>query len=435
MNNAVMHIVHLIPGAGGSFYCQNCFKDTTLVRELRARGHEVTVVPMYLPSFPDAPDLANETPTFFGALNVTLKQFLPFWSRAPRCLQSLLDHPALLRLVARFSGSTRAEGLEEMTLSMLKGESGRQAGELRTLLAWLETVRPDVVHLSNALLLGLAKGIREGVGVPVVCSLQDETHWVDSMREPYRQQTWDLIGVQAASVDRFVAVSQSYADRVAKLSEIPFQKIMIIPAGVDPALYRFSSLPDAPAVIGYLSRMSKGFGVERLVQALGIIRKNPFLAETRLRICGGKTGEDDAFLQGVRREITALGLEKGVEFVEGVDLETRVRFLEGLTLLSVPMEEGDAIGTYLLEAFAAGVPVVQPESGGFPEVIEASGGGVLIEENTPKVLAAAIEDLLGHRERLEFLGKAARRAASTTFSVQEVAVRMELLYRELVTES
>lgn len=424
-----LHIVHLVPGSGGSFYCQNCFKDTTLIRELRARGHEVTVIPMYLPSFPDAPALARECPTFFGAINLYLKEILPCWRHAPEVLKRLLDARVLLNLVARSAGSTRAEGLEEMTLSMLRGKEGRQREELTQLLDWMSaSLSPDIVHISNALLLGLAPGIRERFSAGIVCSLQDEDHWINAMREEYRHPAWELIGRQAESVDRFVSVSRHFAGSVSTQAGIPREKISVIYAGIDPAKYRISSRPSAPAVIGYLSRTAEGLGLDRLLEALPHIRRTPGLEGTRLHVCGGGTGEDRPFLRRMERFIRKEGLIGAVTITEGVDLKTRVDFLSGLTLLSVPMEKGDAIGTFLLEAFAAGVPVVQPSEGGFSEVMALSGAGVGLAENTTAELTQTLLSLLQDRPRLDRLAAAARAAAETTFSVGLMADQTEEVY-------
>ena len=71
-------------------------------------------------------------------------------------------------------------------------------------------MKPDVVHISNALLLGLAPPIKEQVNTAVVCSLQDEDGWINDMKEPYKQTAIELINEKAKSVDAFVSVSDYY---------------------------------------------------------------------------------------------------------------------------------------------------------------------------------------------------------------------------------
>src|SRR5438876_33858 len=69
-------------------------------------------------------------------------------------------------------------------------------------------------------------------------------------------------------------------------------------------------------------------------------------------------------------------------------------FLQGLSAFSVPATYGESFGLYVIEALAAGVPVVQPNHAAFPELIEATGGGVLCEPDDPHALAAALAELL-----------------------------------------
>jgi len=165
-----MKAVYIVPGSGGGFYCQNCLRDGALVQALRARGHDVILVPMYLPLFLDEADSATGVPVFYGAVSVYLKEKIPLLRRLPAGLLRWLDSRPMLEMAARRAGSTEAAGLEGLTLSVLRGEEGRQARELTELVDWLAAeVRPNVVHLSNGLLVGLAREIRQRLGAPVVC--------------------------------------------------------------------------------------------------------------------------------------------------------------------------------------------------------------------------------------------------------------------------
>ncbi len=209
-----MKVAYVTPGSGLKFYCQNCFRDTALLRSLAGLGHDVVKIPMYLPSGLDSGENVVDTPVFYGAINVFLKEKLPFYRHAPEWMERLLDSPVLLSLAAKKSGSTRPTGLEEMTLSMLQGEKGHQVSELDHLIQHLRNeIAPDVVHLSNALLLGLAHRLKNDLGGGVVCSLQDENEWVDLMDEHYQSQVWNLMAEKAVDVDLFVTASQFYSDQ------------------------------------------------------------------------------------------------------------------------------------------------------------------------------------------------------------------------------
>src|SRR6185503_3780109 len=152
-----MKIVQITPGAGGMF-CGNCFRDNALVAALRKLGHDTIMVPLYLPIRLDEEDQSAGTPIFFGGINVYLQEKSPIFRTAPKWLHDLLASPTLLKWAAGRSARTRAADLGDLTISMLRGEEGNQARELDELIAWLkEQPRPDIICLSNALLVGMAR--------------------------------------------------------------------------------------------------------------------------------------------------------------------------------------------------------------------------------------------------------------------------------------
>ncbi|UCE21113.1 MAG: glycosyltransferase, partial [Candidatus Aminicenantes bacterium] len=283
-----MKVAYVTPGSGLKFYCQNCFRDTALLRSLAGLGHDVVNIPMYLPSGLDSGENVVDSPVFYGAINVFLKEKLPFYRHAPEWMERLLDSPVLLSLAAKKSGSTRPTGLEEMTLSMLQGEKGHQASELDHLIQHLKNkIAPHVVHLSNALLLGLAHRLKNDLGVGVVCSLQDENEWIDLMDEQYQSQVWNLMAEKAVDVDLFVTASQFYSNQSQKQLKIPADKIKVIYGGIDFTGYERSPLPFDPPVIGYLCRMAEYFGLEILVDAFLALKKKSQFKSMKLHLTGG----------------------------------------------------------------------------------------------------------------------------------------------------
>ena len=202
-----MRLVHLTAGTG-SFFCGTCLRDHALVKALRRLGHDALMVPLYLPLVLDDSGSREESPLFFGGINVYLQQKSAFFRHTPRWFDKLLDSPALLRQAGRRAGMTNPRELGEMTLSMIEGEHGHQAKELDKLVAWLVEQKPDVVCLSNSLLIGVARRVREELRVPIICSLQGEDAFLDSLPEPYRERCWQLAQERAADVDRFVAPSR-----------------------------------------------------------------------------------------------------------------------------------------------------------------------------------------------------------------------------------
>jgi len=431
----ILKVVQIMPGSGGTFYCENCMRDAALVRAMRRQGADVVLVPMYLPLYTDDPDITRGVPVFFGGINVYLQQKLPFFRKTPRWLDQLLDSRPLLKLAASREGSTRAAGMGEMTLSMLRGEDGNQAKELERLVEWLaESERPDIVHISTSMLLGLAGRIRDKLNVPIVCSMQDEDVWIDNIDEPYPEKCWKAIAEKAPDCDRFITVSRYYRDLMVKRLGLHAGSIDIVPVGIELDGYRQAQHAGWPT-IGYLSKLTPSMGLETLVDAFIILKLEKGLEQLRLHAMGGLVGTDKQFVERLRRKLADAGVEDDVTFYETLDREARIAFLEELSVLSVPIPGGEALGTFILEAWAAGVPVVQPRAGGFKELVEMSGAGVTYDGDGPESLAAALEPLLRDSKHAKALGQAGRKTVLEEFDVNLMAERMLSIYGKVTGKS
>jgi glycosyltransferase involved in cell wall biosynthesis len=312
-------------------------------------------------------------------------------------MENFFNSAPFLRYAAKKAGSTRADGLEDMTISMLEGHEGYQAEELDQLIHYLKNyAKPDVVHLSNALLLGLAKKIKMDLNIPVICSLQDEDVWVDAMRESYQKQLWDLLSEKANDVDAFIAVSSYFGALMQKRMNIPSSKMHVVPVGIDHEEYRFI-LPDMNApVIGYLSRLNEENGFEIVIDAFIKLKQNPDHKNVKLKVTGGSTGDDKRFIGKQIRKLKSSKLLDDVEFCDAYQGDAKKQFLSSLTLLSVPVLKGEAFGLYQLESLASGTPIVQPGLGAFPEIVENTGGGVIFEPNTAEALAMKLNEVLSN---------------------------------------
>src|SRR3954469_21289971 len=174
-----MNIVQITPGAGG-MYCGVCMRDNALVSALKKMGHQATMLPLYLPLTLDEEDQSEGTPIFFGGINVYLQQKSSLFQSAPNWFRRLMASRGLLKWIGTKAAGTRPEHLGDLTLSMLRGEEGRQARELEELIGWLKTQpKPDVVCLGTALLLGMARRLHSELGVPVMCMFQGEDVFMD----------------------------------------------------------------------------------------------------------------------------------------------------------------------------------------------------------------------------------------------------------------
>ncbi len=426
-----MNIVQIIPGSGGSFYCGNCLRDSKYVVALREQGHQVIKIPMYLPIFSDKHDI-EEIPVFYGAVSIYLKQLFPIFRNAPGWVDRLLNAKPILKLAASMAGSTNAKGLEEMTVSMLLGEDGNQQDELERLVDWiLNYCKPDIVHLSNALLLGLAHRLKVRLNVPIVCSLQDEDVWVDAMKPAFREKIWKLMSEKAKNIDLFIGVSLYYSNIMKDRLDLSEEKIQSLYLGVDPYDYKFIPSHEKTRHIGYISRMCFENGMDILVEAYAQLKKKSGFEDVRLILTGGFTGADSDYIKKIKKFIAKEQLSQQVEFIDDFEDSDRIGFFKQVSVIAVPVRNGEAFGMYLLESMASGVPVVQPALGAFPEIVNLSGGGIIYQPNTPDALCEALASLLSDFKKLSALSLKARTGVERNFNIHDHAKEMIEVYQKI----
>jgi glycosyltransferase involved in cell wall biosynthesis len=419
-----MRIVQLTPGAGENFYCENCLRDHAVVRQLQRDGHDILMVPMYLPSISEF-HTQSDLPVFFGGINVYLQQKFKLFRKTPRWLDRMLDSPALLRAAGAMSGMTRAKDLGETTVSMLEGEQGAQTKEIDRLVAFLaDQPRADVVSLSNIMLGGLTRRLQEELGVPVVATCQDEDAFLDSLPEPYASRAWELLSQRARQLDGLMVTSEYYRGVMAERLGMSAEAFEVVPNGIDPEGYAPpASLPNPPR-IGYLSPLSYDKGLDQLLDAFLTLRREEGLENLQLELSGGVLASQKSFMKGVHRRLARERVDQDVHIHEEFDRAAKARFLPGLTVLSVPTRQPEASGLYMLEALACGVPSVQPDHGAFPEIIEDTGGGVLFEPNNVDELTGKLRSVLQNPDRRNALGSAGRSAVLEEFTMARTAPKL-----------
>jgi glycosyltransferase involved in cell wall biosynthesis len=422
-----------MPGSGGGFYCENCLRDIATIQALRRRGLDAVAVPVYLPLYRDFPPEAGSSPVFFGGVNTWLRHSFPHVRRAPAWARRLLDSKLALGLAAGRAGTTSAAALGSLTLSMLKDDTGEHSGELDRIVNWLsENIRPDVVHLSSVLLSGMTKRISQSLKCPVVCTLHDEDAWIDAMKQPYRELCWEEMGRKAEHVELFIAVSEAYGRLMSDRMGIPESKVRLVRSGLDAGEYRpGEARPEFP-VMGYLSRMTPSLGLEIFVDAFRKLKRVPGLETLRMKAMGGMLGADVRFVRRLKDSLRADGLEADAEFIAETDKPSRIEFLKSLSVMCVPVPGGSAFGTFMLEAWASSVPVVQPRAGGFVELIDLTGGGKLYDPSDRAEPAASLRAVLTDRAWLASLGSAGRIGVEKHLNLDVMAGKLEGVYRSAV---
>jgi glycosyltransferase involved in cell wall biosynthesis len=181
--------------------------------------------------------------------------------------------------------------------------------------------------------------------------------------------------------------------------------------------------PAAPTTptIGFLARMCEDKGLTTLVDAFLILKRRGSIDGLRLRAAGVVLPIDEPLIAALTNRIRDAGFSNEAEFLPNLERPEKLRFLRSLSVLSVPATYGESFGLYLLEAMACGVPVVQPRHAAFPEILEATGGGILVEPDDPESLADGLERLFGDAQEARRLAERGRRAVHERFGVDRMA--------------
>jgi glycosyltransferase involved in cell wall biosynthesis len=414
-------------------YCGGCFRYNALVAALRKLGHETLMLPLYLPLTLDEADQTAGTPIFFSGVNVYLGQKLAWFRKAPDWLRRPLASPRLLKLLGGMAGRTRAEEVGELTVSMLRGEEGNQAREVDELVSWLRANhRCDLLSLSNVLLAGMARRLKTELRVPVVCMLQGEDTFLDGLPESQRAMAWKILAERARDIDLFIAPSHYFGDLMAHRLNVSPDKVRIVHNGINTEGYTSPIARVAhhdPPVLGYFARMCQEKGLGLAVDTFIETRKRGRVPNLKFHVGGGCGPGDEPFVEEQKGRLEAAGLLKEARFFPNLSRAEKIGFFQALDVFCTPALYGEAFGLYVIEALAAGVPVVQPRHAAFPEIVEATGGGLIAEPNAP-ALAVRVEELFLNPARAREMGEAGQRAVLQRFNVQRMAEDVLNVYGE-----
>jgi glycosyltransferase involved in cell wall biosynthesis len=417
-----VRILHLTAGTG-SFYCGTCIRDNALARGLGRLGHEVDLVPLYMPIVAEGEACSAHQPILMGGINCYLQQEVPLFRALPMWMDQALSARPLLQLASGQAGKTRPEDTGPMTVSMLRGSGGHQAKEVARLVAWVQqqAVGPEVIVLSNSLLVGLARPLRDALGVPVVCTVQGELHFVDALGEPWTGQAWPLLAEGLADCDGLIAVSGFVADVMAARTGIPRERFEVVHNGIDLEGYAGGGSSDGPAVLGFLARMYGRKGLDELARIFIALRGQG--REVLLDVAGTLNAGDERDVVVFRQTLEAAGVLEHVRWHPNLSPADKRALFKTFTVFCVPSAKDETFGLYHLEALASEVPVVAMARGAVPEVLERTGGAVLVPAGDVEAAVAAIGALLDDPDRRRALGMEGRRGVETGFTEAHMAAQ------------
>jgi len=427
-----MRIAYIAAGAGG-MYCGSCLRDNALAAALIARGHEIHLIPTYTPIRTDEENVSGDR-VFLGGINVFLQQRFSLFRKTPWLLDRLWDLQPVLKFATHWGVSVDPAHLGDLTVSMLRGGKGFQRKEIEKLVRFIQTeLNPDVINLSNSLLIGLAPEIKERMDAPVCCTLQGEDLFLQGLPEAYKDEALRLIRSASVYADAFVAVSHYYAEYMSGFLGIPRTKIRVVPLGINLEGHRpRNGSPAGPFTVGYRARIAPEKGLHLLCEAYRGLNEKKNHSPSRLWAAGYLAPEHAGYLNDVRKRIAEWGLESHFQYHGELNRREKIAFLQSLSVLSVPSPYEEPKGMYVLEALANGVPVVQPRKGAFPEIIEAAGGGILVEPDDPEALMEGLQSLRENPAKLAELSRQGSEGVRLHFSADKMAAKALAVYQSLL---
>lgn len=432
-NMKKMKIVYLITGSGGSFYCGNCYRDMIYLRAIRkVPGISATAIPLYLPPEVSNIETGLDKNVFFGAISMYLREKVPFLRKMPVFLGKIVDSPPMLKMAARRAGTTNPEGFEDLTLNMIKGENAFPEQELQRLINYItQNGKPDILHLSNALIIGLSRLLKERLDVKIVCSLLNEDDWINEMVEPYQSSAWELISREAVNVDTFITPSKYYKELFISKTGITGDNFHIVPMALDAGNLTLVQKNNNYPALGYFCRINSQNGFDKLVDAFIELKSAGSLPGLTLHLSGGYTGDDKPFLAKQLKKIKVHGFKNFVRIYPEFLGYSKEEFFSNIDIMSVPVRKHDGYGLYILEANAAGIPVVQPATGAFPEIIEKTMGGITYSPDTVAELSANLLNLFKDNNLREQLGKNGREKVNQELSLNKMSEGLSEVYYSL----
>jgi glycosyltransferase involved in cell wall biosynthesis len=411
-------LAFLTPGTG-NYYCGVCMRDNSLASHLISLGHDVTMLPTYLPHFLDEEDANPEQPIFFGGINVYLQHKFSLFRRTPNWVDKAFDNKWLLRKAAARSGMTSSKDLGEITLSTFRGEDGPLVKEVRKVLDWFKSNgTPDVLFLSTIMLAGIGKVLKRELKIPVYGFLQGEDSFLDSLLPEYRVEAWKLLSNDIAKLDACLAPSKYFGNYMADRLSLPLEKIKfhsngITTKGITPK----HKLPDSPA-LGFLARLCPVKGLDILVDAFIELKKSGNHEDLYLRVAGGMTKEDVPFVKEQETKLHKAGLNDFYTISPNISRAEKINFLRNLTIFSVPARYPEAFGLYVVEALLVGTPVVLPDTGAFPEILSRTKGGLIYEKGK---FSSTLKYLLENLDDVKEMGLNGRKAVVEKYCNEKLA--------------
>ncbi len=239
-----------------------------------------------------------------------------------------------------------------------------------------------------------------------------DLRYFQSIQTTQRRPRWHWLvqGVAQRKAERVAVPSPSVAETARKWAKLPFGKLVVIPNAVE--MSDFSDMPSRaepprPVRVGFIGRLDPIKRIPDLLKAVRLLG-----ADYRLEIFG--EGSERSKLQGI---VQRDGLQSRVKFHGAIDRPRKA--LEQIDLLVLP-SAAEGFGLVLIEAMAAGVPVVATNVPGIRDVVQDGRTGLLTPVASPKQLAKTVARLIADSDLRRALTAAGRVDVAARFTWEKV---------------
>jgi phosphatidyl-myo-inositol alpha-mannosyltransferase len=292
-------------------------------------------------------------------------------------------------------------------------------GAWRRIRSAMRSFDPDLIHAHEPLTPSISMLAVLAAGAPVVATFHaslDRSRLMELAGPALRQVS--------GRIDAAVAVSDAAASFVRRVVRVPLE---IVPNGVDVQAFSdpgrsVEGLQEGPKIL-WVNRLDPQKGFEIMLRAFEQLASE--VGDVHLLVAGD--GRDRVLLRSLPGDLRSRILRLGT-----VPHEELPRYHAAADVFVSPATGQESFGIVLVEAMAAGVPVVASDIEGYREVVRDGVDGLLVPPNDPNALAAAIRRVLSEPELAAAL-KAAGRSRAQAFSWQAIAPRLEAVYDRVLS--
>ena len=219
---------------------------------------------------------------------------------------------------------------------------------------------------------------------------------------------------------------------MGKRLQIPESKLHELPLSIDTNPFakhaqRNANSSGQPFRLGFMARIAPEKGLHHLVDAFLDLAHQDIHHDLTLHVAGWLGEQHQDYLDEQIHKIRSAGLTDRFVHHGSPTLDEKVDFLSTLDLLCVPTDYHDPKGLFVLEAMAAGVPVLQPDHGAFGELIQATGGGITYPSGDHESLVDKIAELKSDQDQRQRLAETGRSNVLENHTIESTASRLSEL--------